>query len=469
MNNRQHEIFIETVQPRHQRRGMALYLVLSVVFIMALIMPVYFSFSLQLSFSSFTQLNEERLALFTRTAHDAVFAFLNHSGRKTGSRIATFFLDSIKSSTADTMRDLEREPELVKLLETVLPPSVTVENCKFRISMTVMEQNRKNAEDKPYYPGEGLAVVEVQIISSLYKGRTLLTSCRYTRQYDLKSVCLAASDTDQYSMGFPLRYALFVRDAEKESGNDDSNEFYANPDQCIKIADTGDIYLHNLLHKITTRGNYVSGHPKVYNYLQTQLHNVNTAKGPSGFRPFRNATLYACRFNGAQSFLDSGIYNQKTGELHLPGIVDIQNEHLILPKPQNGSRIKVFGKGALIVPEGITINSGIELNSREHDLCVIFTRKNSIIVNSVEPIEASLLAFTDKSPLSGGVKCVGPFKIFGSLGVDRLFWHSKPFVCEIEYDKRLKPESAANEIFQITFSPWIRFENKIFSRQDLIP
>ncbi len=460
-----HKLHRREVSPR---KGMALYMVLAVVLIMGLMMPIYFSFSRQLSSTSFSKLNEERLASLNKIVHDATFAYLRAASQDPEHKIFKFLKDSVTSAGIKEMKNLEKDSELLEIVKVAIPKEVSIDGFRFRINAKIYDQETKNAQGDNYYPGEGLASIEINVTSSLFRGSSFLASCSHTRNYDYKSVCLVAYEKDKYSMGFPLAYTLFVRDGKAESGTSGANLRYSVPDQSIKLTNNaGDVFI-GITTKITTQGNYLSTAPDVYNFKNSKLSNV-FQKGSSGFRPFRNCTLYAARFNGAKAFEKSGIYNQKTGELRLPGLVDIQKDHLNLKKPANGGKIKVFGKGGLLVPEGITINSGIELNDKNKDLCVFFTRKRTINVKTTDTIEAALLAFGDNSTLNSGIKSyVQNFKIFGCLGVDRLFAHSNGLKCEIDYDKRFKANSKQDEIFILSLIPWIRFENKEFSKKDLL-
>ena len=149
--------------------------------------------------------------------------------------------------------------------------------------------------------------------------------------------------------------------------------------------------------------------------------------------------------------------------LNLRGIVSVEFDPVILSAP-SGKSLTVKGQGAILAPNGFTIQTGIKREDPAKDLCILFSRKGNINIATSEPIEASLLVFNDSN--SGSIIPSKPFKVNGAVGVDRLSLNNYPnSVSSIEFDQRLKVESKDEEVFAITISPWIRFENIGFSKE----
>ncbi|GAB4280412.1 MAG: hypothetical protein Kow0029_24960 [Candidatus Rifleibacteriota bacterium] len=200
--------------------------------------------------------------------------------------------------------------------------------------------------------------------------------------------------------------------------------------------------------------------PKFFSRNGSPLSSINLTGG-EGFRPFRHCTLYATRFLYASELEKSGVYDRKNGVLNLRGIVSVEFEPVILSS--SGGSITVRGQGAILAPNGFTIQAGLKREDPTRDLCILFSRKGNINIATSEPIEASLLAFNDSNNAS--IVPNKNFKVIGSVGVDRLYLNRFPSTpSEIEYDPRLKVVSKSDEIFAITISPWIRFENITFSK-----
>ncbi len=203
--------------------------------------------------------------------------------------------------------------------------------------------------------------------------------------------------------------------------------------------------------------------PKFFSRNGSQLSDL-TLTGGDGFRPFRHCTLYSSRFIKLKDFEDSPIYDKKEGILNLRGIHSIEFDHLTLKAPAGKKFITVRGRGALLVPNGFTIQCGIKLEDPDKDLCILFTRAGSIRVATSEKIEAALLAFNDSN--SASIFPSNPLNVKGCIGVDKLYLDRYPLTAGvIEYDPRFKAESANDEIFTVNLSPWIRFDDINFAKE----
>jgi hypothetical protein len=461
-----------------ERSGMALYLVLSVVVIMGLMMPVYFYFSNQITYSSFAQLNEDRLFGYSRIIHETVFAYVREKCNDPNHKIFKFLKNSLSNTNTSSWSQSQIKndvPELFsKLLPEVLPEEVTQDRCDYEISFKVVDKTKKNADGANYYSGEGLGALEVTVVSSLYRKSKLLSSCRHIRRYDFKNACLAAFDQNKYSMGFPLRYPIFVRNARMEhnppNGDPIILRLFKDSSKSLSLKAVGDVYtektgpLNAGAQSIAKNGNPVTTKANFYNYKNRKINILQT--GGDKFRPFRHCSLFSARFLTAKEFYESGIYDTTTGNLHLPGIIEVCKGGLDLKSPAGG-KITIFGRGAILSPDGITINSEIKLNDKNTDICVFFTRGGHIRIKTQKDIQAALLAFND-SRNGGVVSDNGPFSLYGCLGVDLLFPFRRALECTIEYDPRFRPAGYNEEIFSISVLPWVKLENKRFSRKDLL-
>ena len=185
--------------------------------------------------------------------------------------------------------------------------------------------------------------------------------------------------------------------------------------------------------------------------------------GGEGFRPFRHCTLYSTRFLKAKDLETSGVYNREESVLNLRGIVSVEFDPVIL-SAASGKSLTVKGQGAILAPNGFTIQSGIRRDDPAKDICILFSRKGNINVATSEPIEASLLVFNDSN--SASIIPSKPMNVVGAVGIDRLSLNYFPnSASTIEYDPRLRVEAKDQEIFAITISPWVRFENIDFSKE----
>lgn len=203
--------------------------------------------------------------------------------------------------------------------------------------------------------------------------------------------------------------------------------------------------------------------PKFFRRDSTPLSDL-TVTGGEGFRPFRHYTLCSARYFHAYELEKAGIYDRKAGVLNLRGIVSVELDHVTFNPPADRDHIIIKGSGAILAPNGFTINCGLKRENPNSDMLVLFTRKNNIRVATESRIEASLLAFNDDK--SGSIIPSKPFDVLGAVGVDQLFISRYPSTpSKIEFDPKLRTDSDAEEIFSITMSPWIRFDDITFSKE----
>lgn len=201
--------------------------------------------------------------------------------------------------------------------------------------------------------------------------------------------------------------------------------------------------------------------PPFYSRKGSLLSSINQTGG-EGFRPYRHCTLYSTRFLYAKDLEDAGVYDRENGILNLRGIISVELEPVILSAP-SGKQIVIKGQGALLAPQGFTIQAGMTREKPSQDLCVLFTRRGNINIATSDSIQASLLAFNDSNNAS--IVPNKNYNITGAVGVDRLYLSRYPVSeSQITYDPRLKVQSKNQEIFAITISPWIRYENINFSK-----
>lgn len=203
--------------------------------------------------------------------------------------------------------------------------------------------------------------------------------------------------------------------------------------------------------------------PRFLNRSSTLLSDL-TMTGGEGFRPFRHYTLCVARYFYAHELESSGIYDRKNGVLNLRGIVSVEQDHVTFNPPPGKDHIIIKGCGAILAPNGFTINCGLKRENPAKDLCILFTRRSNIRIATSSRIEASLLAFNDSNNAS--IVPSKPFEIVGSVGVDQLYLNRFPTTpSKIEFDPRLKTDSDANEVFSLNISPWIRYDDMSFSKE----
>lgn len=189
-----------------------------------------------------------------------------------------------------------------------------------------------------------------------------------------------------------------------------------------------------------------------------------TMTGGEGFRPFRHYTLCSARYFYSSELEKSGVYDKENGILNLRGIVSVESDHLTFNPPAGRDHIIIRGCGAILAPGGFTINCGLKRENPAKDLCVLFTRKGNIRIATSSKIEASLLAFNDSN--SASIVPSKAFDVVGSVGVDQLFLNRFPATpSKIEFDQRLRVDSDNDEIFSVTVSPWIRYDEIVFGKE----
>lgn len=202
--------------------------------------------------------------------------------------------------------------------------------------------------------------------------------------------------------------------------------------------------------------------PKFFGRDSSPLGNL-TMTGGEGFRPFRHYTLCSARYFYASELEKNGIYDRKNGILNLRGVVSVELDHVSFNPPADRDHIIVKGSGAILAPNGFTINCGLKRENPAKDLCILFTRKGSIRIGTSARIEASLLAFNDSN--TGSIVPSKPVDILGAVGVDQLYLNRFPSSPgKIDYDPKLKTSTDNDEIFSLTISPWVRYEDIAFSK-----
>lgn len=203
--------------------------------------------------------------------------------------------------------------------------------------------------------------------------------------------------------------------------------------------------------------------PRFYGRDSSPLADL-TMTGGEGFRPFRHYTLCSARYFYAYELEKNGIYDKTNGVLNLRGVVSVELDHVTFNPPPGKDHILIKGSGAILAPNGFTINCGLKRENPNKDLCILFTRKGSIRVATEAQIEASLLAFNDSN--SGSIVPSKAMNILGAVGVDQLFLSRYPTTPgKIQFDPRLKTDSDADEVFTLTMSPWVRYDDISFSKE----
>ncbi|MBU1106373.1 MAG: hypothetical protein KKB51_06885, partial [Candidatus Riflebacteria bacterium] len=203
--------------------------------------------------------------------------------------------------------------------------------------------------------------------------------------------------------------------------------------------------------------------PRFYGRDSSPLGDINMT-GSEGFRPFGQYALFSARYMHASDLEKNGIYDKKNGILNLRGIVSVELDHVTFDPPPGQNSILVKGVGAILAPGGFTINCGLKRENPAKDLCILFTRRGNIRLATSERIEASLLAFNDSN--SSSIVPSRAFNLLGALGVDQLYLSRFPSTASrVEFDPRLRVDSDAGEIFSVSMSPWIRFDDINFSKE----
>ncbi len=175
--------------------------------------------------------------------------------------------------------------------------------------------------------------------------------------------------------------------------------------------------------------------------------------GTEGFRPYSGFGLWARRLDRA-AFLRSGMYDAQAGRLHIDGIVQIMGgagDILSLGSPDKP--LLISGRGVLVAP-GFQIRGEIRKADPARDLLVLMTRRGNILIDTSQPVEASLIAAGDD--LQRSVIPLKPMQVTGAVVVDRLNTHQW---CagehRLRYDEHLQvPEP----LFRPAISRWVVFE-----------
>jgi hypothetical protein len=175
--------------------------------------------------------------------------------------------------------------------------------------------------------------------------------------------------------------------------------------------------------------------------------------------PYAHVNLWTRRKLSLQQAEDFGILSADRKKVNLRGIVQI-NEPVTLGT--SGGTVEVSGQGVLIAP-GITIKSGIEKADIDA-ICVLLTRGYPIVVDTDQPINASLVSI-GKNNRNGHIKALQKLDLRGALAVDllRLDQWAEGVEHVIKYDPALK---ANKDIYKINLSRWVSFQRMIEQDDD---
>lgn len=184
-----------------------------------------------------------------------------------------------------------------------------------------------------------------------------------------------------------------------------------------------------------------------------------TQSGKDGW-PFRHYGLWDRKLETADQLETFGILDRQKGELRLRGVIGV-NDYVTLGAAGQPP-LKIRGQGVLVA-KGFRLLSGLEKAAGEpvEPICVLFARDQSILVETADPIQASLIALG----APGNPLAVLPQKALalqGCLAADELRperW--APGVEHVlRYDPALKP---GRPVLQINLARWITFQKIIES------
>lgn len=198
------------------RRGVAFFVVLSVVGIMGIFVLFYFSFSRQFAASNFYHINRDRLKNITDVLLDSSFAYVQNETRDGSSVLSKKIIDQMRTGgSLNQTFDLK-----APLFESVKSKLLNGLSLDYSIKGSIFDKRTRNEKGHPYYSGEGLGSLQIKLKAVLKTSSgKVLAACSRTRHFDLKSVCIVSSYKDRktsYAMSFPLDYALLVRDGLRE-------------------------------------------------------------------------------------------------------------------------------------------------------------------------------------------------------------------------------------------------------------
>jgi len=198
------------------RRGIAFFVVLSVIGIMGIFVLFYFSFSSQFAASNFYYVNRDKLKNITDIILDSSFAYVQNETRDGNSAIAKKIVEQMRLSGSMNQPFGLKAP----LFENVKNSLLNGLSLDYSIKGSVFDKRITNQKNHPYYSGEGLGSFQIELKAALKtRSGKVLAACSRTRQFDFKSVCLVSSYNDRktsYAMSFPLDYVLLVRDGLRE-------------------------------------------------------------------------------------------------------------------------------------------------------------------------------------------------------------------------------------------------------------
>ncbi|MFZ2959360.1 MAG: hypothetical protein WA705_20935 [Candidatus Ozemobacteraceae bacterium] len=174
--------------------------------------------------------------------------------------------------------------------------------------------------------------------------------------------------------------------------------------------------------------------------------------------PYEYFNLWHRRSLTAGQMKSLGIINETEGTINLRGIVHTKDP-IVFEPPPTGTWI-IHGQG-VIIGASFVIKAPFK-KADPRSLCILYARKDNIIVETSDRVEAVLIALGSSKPLS--VIAKAPMQLFGALIVDRLGIskpNGEPIWAEgdhaIFYDDLLKESDPAKFAYQINISNWITF------------
>lgn len=201
-------------QLRLSNRGVAFFVVLSVVSVMGIFILFYNTFSRQFASSNFYHVNRDKLKNITDIIMSSTFVYIQDETRDETSTLSKEIVNSMKSGAATNF--VLKAP----MFENVKADLLNGLAIDYSIKGSVFDKRTKNPKGHKYYTGEGLGTLEVELTANLKTNSgKILAACSRKRHFDFKSSCLVSNYNNRknsYAMSFPLDYALLIRDARRE-------------------------------------------------------------------------------------------------------------------------------------------------------------------------------------------------------------------------------------------------------------
>ncbi|MBF0545602.1 MAG: hypothetical protein HQM08_14260 [Candidatus Riflebacteria bacterium] len=196
--------------------------------------------------------------------------------------------------------------------------------------------------------------------------------------------------------------------------------------------------------------------PQFFDYQNHRVDFQPGATHPPRSFPYNHINLLTRRHWNVQALESQGIFDRANGILNLHGIDEVW-EPLVLGE-DGGKPLIIRGQGVLIANGSITLRSGLK-KENPGDFCVLFAKKDSLIIATDQRIEGALLALG--LPGKGIIvqKGTGHFDIFGLIAADSLrFEEPDSHESSISYDPIFKSQ---NDQFWINISPKIYFQRMV--------